>query len=325
MRRSLQAGGQTSCTAAGTFPDADIHLASNTKPTTAPYAASQASSNESDQQPVDLHSQSTNDNRHLSLLFKRAQQKVNQLWSSDTDIHNRHTDPDDRELLSTLKQPAQLLQTSEHRSRNSSASDSVDLQDVLREAKELGFEAAVSSTPVADQQMSSATQDMPWTDASSNTHSHAMHNTTLHQPASSHHSINAEMTENQMLLNDTVSLGAATDRASSNDSFALGQDQDELSDTQLQLPDGNAISFAIGALDTDSLSDENINALVAQSYTEDSDPAVCLCTCSCTSCPCTSASRLSSMPEFFGADCCQSILSPARIECKCLSDTRSLC
>lgn len=234
----------------------------------------------------------------VSFLLKRAQHKVNHLWNPG--VSDVQTDSGDRELLDAQKQSTHLSQTSTDKnfpltgpstkqkgsskifrgstqdapahsglitSANMSSLNSTDLQDVIKEAKELGFEAAV----VSHHQNSTAA-------VSTQDDGIAAHNP-AHVPVETGRNSTAGFLSSGLLTedDDQVGLGAA---------FGAGQGKSPSSSSQLP---SDAIGFAIDDVDEDqpaSVSGDSIEALIAQTEAEEEDafglvscmmPFVCAC------------------------------------------------
>lgn len=247
-----------------------------------------------------LSSDTVTDSRQISVLFKHAQQKVSQLWSSGSDDSPPLSE--NRELLDSLKQPTHLSQASDQSddtdlplhahttalspdsitSPSSSAPDPTDLQHVLQEAEDLGFQAAVSSsqlTPQGAQQLGLPAANTPQTYSPSDGLSHAKHESALHRLTNgdANQTSKALVTEDndQLSLVDSAPLGEAQGIASALDNpTSLGQARNESSNSGLLLPEEDATSFAIRDFESDELGDESIDAMVLERMEEGTNPAV---------------------------------------------------
>ena len=284
-----------SFSSAGTDTQADTEYQEPLRTTQPTY---HGNTGESLQQHLD--SDPIRDSQHISVLFKRAQQKINQLWSSDSD--NSAPTSDDRELLDSPTQPIRLWQASDQAhgadlplharttalspdslaSPGSSAADPTDLQHVLQEAEELGFQAAVSSsqpTPKRAQQLGPPAANTSQTSSPSVNLSHARHESALHRltNGNANQTFNALATEDddQLSWADSTPVGEAQGNASALDNpTSLGQAKRVSANSKVPLPQAGATSFAISELEPDELGDESIDAMVLQSREEETDPAV---------------------------------------------------
>ena len=218
---------------------------------------------------------------HLSFLFKRAQHTVKHLWSSDAgDLQSGRHDH-----LDAVNSTSQLLHSSEQGGNISthqaptntsvsgnvtanitSAPDPPDLQRVMREAEELGFEAAVFSNDLSPGQ------------AQHDTAAHGVIPNTSHNPAPA--ALGAE-DDNHASLNQSAMVG---DAQGTSPSFALslhglGQASNKSSSSRLQMPEEadkeDATSFAIDALDADALTETVVKAASASTQDEQTGLVVC--------------------------------------------------
>ncbi len=233
------------------------------------------------------------DSLAISLLLKKAKQKVyTSVWQPDDDVSLQQTTLEDRELLDTLKQPthlsqklkqADLLQAkasskqvgSSNTSRgsnqdasahpgliisaNMSTLNTTDIQHVIKEAEELGFEAAITShrqLPAASDTQASDTQ------ASDTT---ANFTVPAYIPLETGINSTAEFDPSELVTeeDDQVGLGAA---------FPVGHDRDQGSIPRL--PSNDAIGFAIDNLDESeqvSISGDSIEAMIAETEEEEEE------------------------------------------------------
>ncbi len=227
------------------------------------------------------------------MLLKKAKQKVyNSVWQADDDDDARQTTLEDRELLNTSKQPTHLSQipkqadlpqakpssqevgssktpkdsnqdASAHpgliTSANMSNLNTTDIQDVIKEAEELGFEAAITShrqLPAASDTQASDTQasDMA-----------ANFTVPAYIPLETGINSTAELDFSELVTeeDDQVGLGAA---------FGVGHDRDQGSIPKL--PSNDAIGFAIDDLDESepvSISGDSIEAMIAETEEEEEE------------------------------------------------------
>ena len=214
---------------------------------------------------------------HLSFLFKRAQHTVKQLWSSDVDDlysgNHEHLDavaqssqmshsPEQGRNIST---PQSLRNTSGNvTGSNTLAPDPSDLLHVMREAKELGFEAAVISSDLSPGQ------------AQHETAAHGVTPNTTHTPIPT---ALGTVDDDHSSLNQSAMVGNAqgTSPSLGLSLHGLGQTSNRSPSSRLQMPEQadekDATSFAIDALDADALTEK---AAAASSQDEQTDPAVCV-------------------------------------------------
>lgn len=235
-------------------------------------------------QPLSTRPEGSQDTLAVSLLLKRAHQKVyNRFWRSDDEL--AQTSADERELLDTLTKPTHLSQSSKHNdsplnkssshlpggsknpsdasehghltSANMSALNASDLQGVIKEAEELGFEAAMVShhqTPTAGKD-DNITPRIP---------AYIPLETGGKWNASTQLDIDELMTEDE----DQMGLGAA---------FGVGHGRDQGSRSELQQPGADTVGFAIDDIDEPvSMSGDSIEALIAQTEDEESVSLVSL-------------------------------------------------
>ncbi|KAA6425748.1 MAG: glycosyltransferase family 77 [Trebouxia sp. A1-2] len=230
----------------------------------------------------------------ISLLLKKAKQKVyNSVWQPDTDDDDhdaQQTALEDRELLNTLEQPAHLSQipkqadlpqakpsskeagrsntfkdsdqdASAHpgliTSANMSTLNTTDIQDVIKEAEELGFEAAITShrqlPAVSDTQASDAQEsDMA-----------ANFTFPAYIPLDTGINSTAELYPSELVTEEDDQVGLVP-------AFGVGHDQDHGS--LPKLPSNDAIGFAIDDLDASqpvSTSRDSIEAMIAETEEEE--------------------------------------------------------
>lgn len=245
------------------------------------------------QQPFKPESEAAKDSLAISLLLKKAKQKVyKSVWQSDDDDNARQTALKDRELLNTLKQPTHLSQipkqanlpqakpsskevgsstTSKDSNQDASAHPSLiisanmstvqttDIQDVIKQAEDLGFEAAITS----HRQLPAA----PDTQASDTQASDTAANFTVpaYVPLETGINSTAKLDPSEPVSeeDDQVGLGAA---------FGVGHDQEQGSIPKL--PSNDAIGFAIDDLDGSepaSMSGDSIEAMIAQTEEEEEE------------------------------------------------------
>lgn len=225
------------------------------------------------------------------MLLKKAKQKVyNSVWQSDDNAGQ--TALEDRELLNTLKQPTHLSQipkqadlpqakpsskevdssntsrdsnqdASAHpgliTSANMSTLNTTDIQDVIKEAEELGFEAAIT----AHRQLPAASD----TQASDTQASDMAANFTVpaYIPLETGINSTAELEPSELVTeeDDLVGLGAA---------FGVGHNRDQGSIPKL--PSNDAVGFAIDDLDGSeaaSISGDSIEAMIAETEEEEEE------------------------------------------------------
>lgn len=136
----------------------------------------------------------------------------------------------------------------------------------MREAEELGFEAAVFSSDLSPGQ--------------------AQHDTAVHgvTPNTSHTPTPAALgtkDDDHSSLNQSAVVGDAqgTSPSLSLSLHGLGQASNKSSSSRLQMPEQSdeedATSFAIDALDADALTEKVVRAASASSVAEQTDPVVC--------------------------------------------------
>ena len=272
------------CDTSGACAEADITPARR-EATAASESVTPLHSDEAARHNLDNKPDPAQDRPHTFELFKRAQDKVSQLWSSDTG---------DRELLESSRGPAHISQGvqqadgtdalvhTDHSlsmpdnatSLSSAAPDPTDVQKVFKEAEELGFKAALSATQLpaaaAAQQLglpaNDTSQRSPASDASNPAHRIGVE--------TSNNASDALMTEDDDQMSWDDSTTPVLQASSSNGSLSLGQASNE-SSSRLSAPeDEAATSFAIKILASDALSDESVDALVEHSKDEEIDPAV---------------------------------------------------
>ena len=219
---------------------------------------------------------------HLSFLFKRAQQNVKQLLSSDVkDFHSGKHEHLDAFNQSTqpLHTPEQGGNTSTHQGTHNaslsgnvtgtdtSAPDPSDILHVMREAEELGFEAAVFSSDLSPDQ--------------------AQHDTAAHgaTPNNTHTLTPAAVVtvdDDHSSVDQSAMVGKAESASPSLGLLfrGLGQASSKSSSSRLQMPEQvdeeDATSFAIDALDADALTEKVAKAASTNSQDEETDPAVCV-------------------------------------------------
>ncbi|KAL0034633.1 hypothetical protein WJX77_000275 [Trebouxia sp. C0004] len=230
--------------------------------------------------------------RAIPLLLMKAKQKVyNSIWQPDGDDNARQTAPEDRELLNTLKQPAHLSQIpkqadpslakpsskevgSNNTSRDSnqdasahpglitsanvSTLNTTDIQDVIKEAEELGFEAAITS-----HHQLPATSD---TQASETQVSDMATNLTVpaYFPLETGINSTAELNFSEPVTeeDDQVGLGAA---------FGVGHDRDQGSNPKFP---NNDAGFAIDGLNGSepvSISGDSVEAMIVETEEEEEE------------------------------------------------------
>ena len=230
--------------------------------------------------PQHRGSHPANGSLHLSLLFKRAQHTVKQLWSSDaSDLPSREHGH------GAVNQSSQLPNSSEegdnitpHQgAHNTSISGNVtgnktsapnhsDLLAVMREAEELGFEAAVFSSHLSPGQ------------AQPDSAAHGAAPNSSHTPSQA---ASGTQNDGHLGLNQSAVLGEAQSTASSMgvSLHSLGQAGNKSSSSRLQMPEEgdeqDPTSFAIDALGADASTEEAVKA-AAGSQDEETDPAVCI-------------------------------------------------
>ncbi len=227
------------------------------------------------------------------MLLKKAKQKVyNSVWQPDDDVNLQQTNLEDRELLDTLKQPTHLSQISKQAdlpqtkpsskqvgssntsrgsnqdasahpgliiSANMSTLNTTDIQDVIKEAEELGFEAAITShhpLPAASDTHASDTQ------ASGTA---ANFTVPAYIPIETGTNNTAEFDPSELVTeeDDQVGLGAA---------FGVGHDRDQ--GPVPKLPSNDAIGFAIDDLDESepvSISGDSMEAMIAETEEEEEE------------------------------------------------------
>ena len=241
-----------------------------------------STANHQHQQRPGSHSAAASGTLHLSLLFKRAQHTIQQLWSSDVNGlysgKQEHSDavnqtpqllhsPEQGGNVSTNQGPHNTSVSGNVTGNNLAAPDSSDLLHVMREAEELGFEAAVFSS------------NLSLGEAQGNTAAHGAAPSTTHPPTPAalgsvdddHPSLN----QPAMVANahgTSPSLGLSL--------RGLGQAGNKSSSSRLQMPEQadeeDATSFAIDALEADTLTEKVVKAASAGGQDEQTDPAVCL-------------------------------------------------
>ncbi len=287
-QQAFCAGEQATASAAGAskaqLPSATVRGASD--------PASPTDKQQQQQQALRPVPEAAKDSLAISLLLKKAKQKVYSVWQPDDDVSLQQTTLEDRELLDTLKQPTHLSQISKQanlpqakpsskqvgssntsRGSNQDASahpgliilanmstlNTTDIQDVIKEAEELGFEAAITShrpLPAASESQASDTQA---SDTAAN------FTVPAYIPLETGTNSTAEFDPSELVTeeDDQVGLGAA---------FPVGHDRDQGSIPKLSSND--AIGFAIDNLDESeqvSISGDSIEAMIAETEEEEEE------------------------------------------------------
>ena len=240
-----------------------------------------SSTNSHQQQALKSDPTASKDTFAVSVLLKRAQQKVySHLWTVD-DEGETQTGAEDRELLNKLKQPTQVSQaslgpdlphtksssskgTDPHSTpqnasahldlitaANMSALNATDLQGVIKEAEELGFEAAM----VSDQTPTAGSQE---SDLAAKTPAYVPLQTAANSNSTSKLDADEPMTEDD----DQMGLGSAV---------GLRHGRDEGSSIMLQQGGADTVGVAIDNKESGSITDDSIEALIAQTEDEEGD------------------------------------------------------
>lgn len=230
--------------------------------------------------PQHLGSHPTSGSLHLSLLLKRAQHTVKQLWSSGASnlpsgehghgaVHQSSQLPhssEEGDSITSHQEPHSTLISSNVTNNKTSAPNHSDLLAVMREAEELGFEAAVFSSHLSPGQAQADTAARGATPSLS------------HSPSPA-----ASGTENDdhLGLNQSAMLGEAQSTTPSLgvSLHNLGQAGNKSSSSRLHMPEEgdeqDATSFAIDALGADAATEKAVKAASAGSQDEQTDAQVC--------------------------------------------------
>ena len=225
------------------------------------------------------------------MLLKKAKQKVyTSIRQPDDDDDAQQTTIEDRELLNTQKQPTHLSQipklanlpqtkpsskevgssntskdsnqdASAHPSLNPSANmsnlNTTDIQDVIKEAEELGFEAAVTSHRQLPAPSDAQASDTQASDTAANSTAPA------YIPLETGINSTAELDPSELVTEEDDQVGVG-------DAFGVGHDQDQ--GAIPKLPSNDAVGFAIDDLEASepvSISGDSIEAMIAETEEEE--------------------------------------------------------